>query len=220
MTTSIVSATFAALLFGSGATTTAPTPTGAKAPISNTTVQVSPKLKEQIKPTPKFAPLLSKSALLEGAKAKKIVPTEGDAPLTTLATLSATKSREGNFAVDFLCANVYTSWDGDGLVAWPHLLIEHCRGFGPKAGVEVVFPAEAGRAYAVECNSQASPRWRIKHKIGAGGWSPTITVDTHNPVDYVLASSAGQVRVNFQLDPVDNHVLQQGVRFCRVSRIG
>jgi hypothetical protein len=223
MTSTIITASIAALLFAApGVSTKAPLPTGTTA--IKPTVKITPKAKKQLtasaKFQPKFVPLLSKAKLLEGAKAKKIVPTDGDLPLTEIATVSAGKSREGGVAVDFLCANVYTSWWEEGFAAWPHRMIEMCRSQGFVPGLEVVFEAQAGTAYAVECNSEASPRWRIKHKVGEGGWSPTITVDTWNPVEYVLARTSGRTRVQFKLDPVDNHILQQGVRYCRVSRIG
>lgn len=219
MTSTIITATLAAFILAPGTLASAPT---AK-PTASPAVKLSPKVLSQVKGAqPKFKPLLSKPALIQGAKAKKIVPVDHEPPLTTLATLSATNTREGEYAVDFKCAFVYASSGADGFARFPHRLIEYCKTQEDwhHAGAEVVFPAEAGRAYAVECNSEASPNWKIRHKIGTAAWSPVATVDTYNPVDYVIATSAGQVRVQFELDPTDNHVLQQGIRFCRVSRIG
>jgi hypothetical protein len=220
MTTTIASATLAALLLGAGATATAPTVTS-KTVIPKTTVKLDPSIAKPI--LPKFSPLLSKDALVKGAKDKKVVPTSSNPPLTTLATLSAANMREGGYVVDFICANVYASWAADGIAAWPSKQLEFCREHmdaGEKAGIEVVFPAEAGKAYAVECNGSSGPMWRIRHKIGAGSWSAVASIATQNPIDYVIATTTGEARVRFVLDPQDNNVLRHDISTCRVSRIG
>jgi hypothetical protein len=220
MTTTIASATLAALLLGAGATATAPLPTG-KTAIPKTTVKLDPSLAKQIQP--KFSPLLSKDALVKGAKDSKIVPTSSNPPLTTLATLSAAKTRDGSYTVDFICANTYASWSTNGVAAWPSRQLEFCRDHmdeGMKAGIEVVFPAEAGKAYAVECNGSSGPMWRIRHKLGAGAWSAVASIATSNPVDYVIATTTAEARVRFVLDPQDNNVLRHDISSCRVSRIG
>ena len=175
------------------------------------------------KAMPKFGPLLSKSKLKQGAKAAKVVPAGGSVPLTTLATLSAGNSREGEYSIDFRCAFVHTyPMSGpNGFAIFPNSLIEHCRtraAFEP--GIEVSFPAEAGKAYAVDCNSGASTRFEIRHKVGTGPWSATATIETNNPTDFVLADQDGEGRVRMVFNPVDNHILEQSIRVCRVSQIG
>lgn len=179
---------------------------------------------DQVQPSPKFKPLLPKSALIKQAKKAKIVPTGGDSSLTTLATLSAGNARQGDFTIDFRCAFVHTypSSGPNGFALWPNRLIEFCRSETPwyDPGVEINFPGEAGRAYAVDCDSQANTRWRIKHRVAGGAWSSEITTTTGTPTDFVLADQDGEISVRIEFDPADNHILQQGIRYCRVSRIG
>lgn len=172
---------------------------------------------------PKFKPLLSASKLKKGAKDAKVVPAGGSTPLSTLATLSAGNSRDGNYSIDFRCAFVHTyaSSGPNGFALFPHSLIEFCRGrTGYEPGVEVSFPVQAGKAYAVDCNSAANTRFQIRHKVGSGSWSPTTTMETGNPRDFVLADQNGEARVRMVFHPTTNHILQQSIRYCRVSQVG
>ena len=174
---------------------------------------------------PKFKPLLPKKTLVKQAEQKNVVPVGGDTPLTTLATLSAANSRQGNYAIDFRCAFVmtYSQWGDNGYAQWPQRLVEFCRAsanhYDP--GVEINFTGEAGKAYAIDCNSDASQtRWRIKHRIAGGDWSTEEIKTTATPMDVVLADRSGRISVRFEFDPVDNHILTHRISKCRVSRIG
>ncbi|MEM6290116.1 MAG: hypothetical protein AAGA54_02590 [Myxococcota bacterium] len=192
--------------------------------------QARPRVKPQAKPRAdlpalRFGKLPPLSTVQRNAKTlKKVKPAEGRSALVELATLSPSNARLDRFSIDFRCAFVYTSQvsGADGYAAWPHRVLDACRrqGAATSPGVEVSFPAVAGRAYAVDCTSAARTRFRTRHKQGTGAWSPTTTSTTATPTEFVLANQTGEARVRIEFDPVDAHVTTQGIRQCRVAQVG
>lgn len=177
-------------------------------------------LRGAVKRFPKFPAL---DRLREQAQDNQIVPQNDPSALRELARLSAGNPREGSFAYNVYCGTVLSdvSLGDDGFTLFPHRLIDFCRDQGlPKAGVEVVFTAQAGRAYAVDCTSAANTRFRIRHKLGGNDWSPTTTVTTRTPREFVLTGQTAEARVKIEFDPTNNHILTQSIKACRVSQIG
>ncbi len=211
-----------------------PTTTKHKLNPAATHKKAHPQMKPQARPRAKpksdlpslrFGKLPPLSTLQRNAKTqKKVKPAEGPSSLVELAKLSAGNARQDEFSIDFRCAFVYTAQASgpDGYAAWPHRVLDACRrqGSATAPGVEVSFPAVAGRAYAVDCNSAARTRFRTRHKLGTGAWSPTATSTTSTPTEFVLANQTGEARVRIEFDPVDAHITMQGIRHCRVSQVG
>lgn len=157
-----------------------------------------------------LSPSLSKSQLLDKIK-KRGFKLPANPGMDQVTTLSGTRMRNGSAFMTVSCATWHTAWVEDAPIWWQS---NACN----DEFVQVMFEAQAGRVYSVECQmSGLNVRATRLDANGAATGDSSNLGPVMNPTYEIGATSSGLTGVKFAFDVPSNGGMIVGK--CQVARV-